>query len=472
MISWPQLQSACHTCPDYQDLVKAVLTSDTNLLEKPHLSPYKKVFPELTMLRKVVMLNNRIVVPKSYRPAILQFLHAAHAGVPTMLARAAQSVYWPGFKKDIELTRTSCLSCNRNAPSNPATFLTPSPSLPSYPFQEVCADFFEWQSHTYLIIADRYSNWLSLVKLQNDTSKNLISALREYFAVFGIAETICTDGASVFLSEETQKFFQTWGIVHRVSSAYFAESNKRAELGVKAAKRLIRDNVGIQGSLNTNQFTQALLAHRNAPDPHNKVSPAEIVFGHKVRDIIPASSYEPSEHWVKFAADREACFLKRHYSKSERLDNKKRKLAELLPGNNVYVQDQTGKTPRKRTKSGVILESLPHNSFLVKLDGSGHVTRRNRQFLRSFTPFSQPSTSSPLNTTSSMSTPEISSLWMDAIDTPLQIASHMLPHSVSSISSLSPPPHDLEGASSTPGWSASAMGYPNPATVIGDQSWA
>ena len=114
---------------------------------------------------------------------------------------------------------------------------------------------------------------------------------------------------------------------------------------------------------------------------------------------------------------------------------------------------------------------FPITPFL-KLDGSGHITRHNRQFLRRFTPFSQPSTSSPLNTTSSMSTPEISSLWMDAIDTPLQIASHMLPHSVSSISSLSPPPHDLEGASSTPGWSASAMGYPNPATVIGDQSWA
>ena len=207
------------------------------------------------------MLNNRIVVPKSCRPSILKYLHAAHAGTPTMLARAVDSVYWPNYKKDVEAIRSSCLSCNTHAPSNPAHFFTPDPALPTYPFQEICADFFEWQRHTYLIVVDRYSNWLSVMKLPKDTSKNFVAALREYFAVFGVAETVCTDGASIFTSEETQQFFHTWGIHHRVSSAYHAESNKRAELGVKTAKRLIRDNIGVQGSLNTNQFTQALLAN-------------------------------------------------------------------------------------------------------------------------------------------------------------------------------------------------------------------
>ena len=173
---------------------------------------------------------------------------------------------------------------------------------------------------------DRYSNWLSVLKLPKDTSNQFVNALREYFAVLGVAETVCTDGGSIFMSEESQKIFHSWGIKHQVSSTYHAESNKRAELGVKLATRLIRhvtsDNVGIQGSLHTNQFSKALLAHRNAPDPHSKVSPADIVFGHKVRDVIPSSSYTHSQHWTKYADDREACFLKRHFSKSERLENK------------------------------------------------------------------------------------------------------------------------------------------------------
>ena len=148
--------------------------------------------------------------------------------------------------------------------------------------------------------------------------------------------------------------------------------------------------------------------------------------------------YTPSQHWTKYAADREACFLKRHFSKSERLEKTKRKLAELNPGDNVYIQDQTGPTPRKWSKSGVILQSLPHNSFLLKVDGSGRTTRRNRQFLRKFTPFA-PTVDAMKNQEARLSascTPEVSSvsLWSQILDTPLTVASSMLDHSFPSIS--------------------------------------
>ena len=65
-----------------------------------------------------------------------------------------------------------------------------------------------------------------------------------------------------------------------------------------------------------------------------------------------------------------------------------KKLKELQAGDTVYIQDQDGPSPRKWTKSGTILETLPHNSFLVKVDGSNKVTKRNRQFLRHYVPFS------------------------------------------------------------------------------------
>jgi hypothetical protein len=54
----------------------------------------------------------------------------------------------------------------------------------------------------------------------------------------------------------------------------------------------------------------------------------------------------------------------------------------------VYIQDQHGKTPKRWNKSGIILEVEPYDSYLVKVDGSGKVTKRNRQFLRRFEPFS------------------------------------------------------------------------------------
>jgi len=126
-------------------------------------------------------------------------------------------------------------------------------------------------------------------------------------------------------------FCETWGIQQRISSAYHPSSNKRAEVAVKSAKRIIRDNVGPAGTLNTNNFIQALLSHRNNPDPATKVSPAQIVFGREIRDVIPRNSYCPARPWIEMAESREHRFLQRHYAQTEKV-KPQRKLSELSVG--------------------------------------------------------------------------------------------------------------------------------------------
>ena len=121
----------------------------------------------------------------------------------------------------------------------------------------------------------------------------------------GICEELCTDGAKVFTSDEMKQFCKLWGVKQRISSAYHPQSNKRAEVAVKSAKRLVRDNLTPAGDLNTDRFARALLMHRNTPDPEAKVSPAEIVYGHPLRDPIPRTSYTPRKDWQSLAAKRE-----------------------------------------------------------------------------------------------------------------------------------------------------------------------
>ena len=69
------------------------------------------------------------------------------------------------------------------------------------------------------------------------------------------------------------------------------ESNGRAEVAVKSAKRALRDNVDIDGTLNTDKMVKALLAIRNTPHPGCKKSPAEIVFNRKLLGILPISPF-------------------------------------------------------------------------------------------------------------------------------------------------------------------------------------
>ena len=56
------------------------------------------------------------------------------------------------------------------------------------------------------------------------------------------------------------------------------------------------------------------------------------------------------------AESREHSFLQRHYAQTEKV-KPQRKLSELSVGDQVYIQDQQGPTPRKWSKSGVVVES-------------------------------------------------------------------------------------------------------------------
>ena len=72
----------------------------------------------------------------------------------------------------------------------------------------------------------------------------------------------------------------------------------------------------------------------------------------------------------------------------ERWTEHTRDLPPLAPGSKVLIQNQygAGKISKKWDKSGMILENLGFNKYRVKVDGSGRITERNRQFLKKFTP--------------------------------------------------------------------------------------
>ena len=86
---------------------------------------------------------------------------------------------------------------------------------------------------------------------------------------------------------EPEIFSLDGGVYHRSSLAYNPQPNGRAELAVKCTKRLLGDNISQDGNLDTDAFVRALLIKRNTPDPICKLSPAEIVFGRKLRDTLP-----------------------------------------------------------------------------------------------------------------------------------------------------------------------------------------
>ena len=133
------------------------------------------------------------------------------------------------------------------------------------------------------------------------------------------------------------------------------------------------------------------------------MSPAMIVFGRAVRDFIPIlpGRYNPHTAWRDNANLRELALRKRHTRAEERLSEHTRVLPPLCVGDHVRIQNQTGNNPRKWERTGIVIEVRQHDQYVVKVDGSGRVTLRNRRFLRKFHLY-EPSCHSPVSTPSTL----------------------------------------------------------------------
>ena len=389
-VTWDMLEAACRSCKEYQLLLQLVeqgapeSSKDWDQL----LLPYYRHRHLLTTIGPVILVNDRPLIPKSLRARVIDHIHSGHPGLSTMCQRLSSSLYWPDYRQDLTRSKLNCSTCMQIAPSNPA--MPPRPPVsPLYPFQSIVCDFFTVAGQTYAALADRYSNWLTVLKLKRDTSAELINTLRDYFATYGVAELLSTDGASIFTSSMFSDFCKRWGVEQRISSAYHPISNKRAELAVKHAKRLVKDSLGPGGTLNTDSMARALLAHRNTPDPTTGLSPAQVVYGRVVRDFLPASPgrYMPRAEWRLTAEQREVAYSKRHIRAEEVMSAHSKQLPALQVQDAVSIQDQKGHTHRRWSKTGRVMEVLEHDSYMIKVDGSNRLTKRNRQFLRKLSPY-------------------------------------------------------------------------------------
>merc|ERR1711888_428119 len=165
-------------------------------------------------------------------------------------------------------------------------------------------------------------------------------------------------------------------------------ANCRAELAVKSAKRTIMDKCSPSGSLDVDSFQTAMLSYKNSIDPVTGFSPALAVFGRQIRDGVPVlrGKFNPHHMWKEKLEYREKAMAERHNAHHEAWSEHTKKLVPLEVGMKVFVQNQVGNKPRRWDKTGTIVECKDFDQYLVKMDGSGRLTLRNRKFLRKRTP--------------------------------------------------------------------------------------
>ncbi|CAB4033368.1 Transposon Ty3-I Gag-Pol poly [Paramuricea clavata] len=349
-VTFDHIVSAARSDDEYQTLLKLISCSfpgKRNLVEPTCMHKYWEVRHRLSTFQGVALLDQRLIIPAKLRNVVLSTLHSANQGTTGMKFRAYQCVYWPGMDRSIQIHRETCQDCIRHAPSHHAEPLVLTPS-PSYPFQQVCADYFQIEGHSYLAVVDRFSGWLCnyAFKAHEVNHWTLQHIFRNLFIAYGVSEELSTDGGPQFTAEAFQQFLKLWGVNHRLSSASYPQSNGRAEVAVKAAKRIIHNNRSSDGGLNTDTAARAILQYRNTPLPDIELSPAQILLHRQLRDSIPAhpDHYQPHKEWVLTAEEREKALSKRNHILVKNHDATARKLRPLVLGTNVVAQGENQET--------------------------------------------------------------------------------------------------------------------------------
>ena len=326
--------------------------------------PYTRRRLELGVEGGCVLWGCRVVVPKRGRDRALQMLHEAHPGIVRMKSLARSYIWWPGVDRDIETCVKKCTTCQTVQKDPPVAPLHPW-LQPNRPWTRVHIDYAgPLEGKMFLLITDAHSRWLEIHPTSTSTSSATIELLRKSFASLGLPEVVVSDNATAFTSYEFTQFLKLNGIRHVRTPPYHPASNGLVERTVQTFKEGFKRLM--KGSLNT-RLARFLFKYRMTPHSSTGVSPAELMFGRKLRSQLDLLRPDAAR------ADQQAQDRRRE------THDRRAKQRNFTVGDNVYARNYRD---GPKWLPGVLCQMEGSVLFQVKLH-DGRIMRRHVDQLRS-----------------------------------------------------------------------------------------
>ena len=336
------------------------------------LHPYWNFRDELTIESGILMKNSKVLIPETLKQKYLKQIHQGHQGIEACRSRAREFVFWVNINNDLKELVEKCDLCQSQ--QNSTTIVQKYVSeVPPHPWHMVGSDLFYFQRIDFLVVVDYFSKYLIIRKIPNSTSSAVIKELGMIFSEFRKPQIFRSDNGPCYWSQEFRFFMQNWLIEHRTSSPHYPQSNGLAESMVKVSKNLIEK--AVRQDLPWNQL---LLDYRCTPISSEIPSPAEILFGRKLRSSI---SILPSQVMNdRISKQRELIAKKegKFYTNTKDFQDRIKALP-FEAGQNVWLQNSDS----RKCEEAVIREKCREpNSYMVEIPATGQCFRRNSNFIK------------------------------------------------------------------------------------------
>ena len=333
------------------------------------LRPYWSYRDELSVENGLILKGSRIVIPDTMHEDILSKIHAGHQGAEKCKLRAKSCVFWKNMNSDIENLVKMCNTCCQYQRSQSAETLKPH-EIPTRAWEVLGTDLFFLDGETYLIIADYYSKFPIVRKINGQcTSKAVVDITKQVFSEHGIPARVISDNGRHFDSHTYHEFSRKWSFDHITSSPHYAQSNGFIERCIQTVKNTLK-----KAKASALDPDIALLCLRTTPVDHVIPSPAELLYTRKIQGNLPVKLSNPIAHKDIIHQRLE----QRQAIQKEYHDRHAHDLPPLITGQDVYVQNQQTGLWKPATVQAKCMEP---RSYVVETD-DGQTLRRNRRHIQ------------------------------------------------------------------------------------------
>jgi hypothetical protein len=307
------------------------------------------------------------VIPKALRREVLKIVHeSTHPGRAKTLAILEDLQYqWPGMYSDVKRYVGSCENC---ATGKKGLFMpkskTENMEIPTCPMEQLSIDIVgpltaTTNGNVYILtVQDVFSGYVWLLPLQEQTSQQIAERLVEVFSFAGVPSRIITDLGQNLVSTVIREVCAMLNITHFKTLAYVHKSN-RVERTHRVIGDMIRTMLKESEIGRWDKYLHLMAMYlRTQATATNPYSPAEIVFGRKIRtptsaqieafertDTTDVSEYvEELKNRLKLILEAQTKCREMNNEEVKRKANKDARPFQARKGMRVYLRNDSKKT--------------------------------------------------------------------------------------------------------------------------------
>ena len=255
-----------------------------------------------------------------------------------------------------------------------------STELPEGPWKAVGLDFLGPlpTGETVFVCVDYYSRFYEVDVMTKTTTERTIRSLEAIFARHGLPEVIVSDNGPQFRSSEFSEYCQENGINHRKVTPKWAQANGEVERQNKSIMKRLKI-AQAEGKDWRKELVRYLGVYRTTPQRTTGKTPAEMLFGRKLRTKLPEISNEIIDDEARDRDKMMKCAQKEYWDKRNHATE-----SMIKEGEKVLVkQDKQNKmTPTFEPKLYDVI-SKTGNQVTVR-DENDNVYKRNVTHVKKF----------------------------------------------------------------------------------------